>query len=650
MKRLLMTLMLATLCACAGDDDVETGADAAAGDGGAGLADGSVKFDSIPGADAAANDAGVIFTPDVAPLPCQVNIRSVTTPDLTNLPAGPGLFVRLRGEVVGQPRPLALNWQWQVSRGGVSIAPEATSGDASLIKVPLEQAGNYAVSVSVGDGCVGEARLTAEATDTLTKSVFLRVIPPATSNAPAKDDAVRIRAGTNATANLVLTEGAVAQITPTRLLGGQKVLAPSVIRISSSTSSFLQEGAATASSPFKPVLNLGGFDAFDLLIVPEEIGLPPLLIARQAPSTLRNLEVPLSPGVRVAGKITRDGTAIVGARLLLRKDQQPSTIGESDPAGAYVLRARPGMHSVRLVPPANASWPTLELPASAGLSLPTEGADVTVNIDYADSPTATLTLTINKPDGSGPAAFTLVDLLSAPQANAATMTVGASAPVSVPGFVTVTAVADAAGQVVVRDLARSVYTVKLRRPSAAAWSSAHQTTINVDLRGGNGADTVKLSPALMVSGTINVVGGIPAGLRVVAVNLEDKTGAPEATGAVTAQGAFVLNVSPQASYRLRVDPPLGTLYPRVVLGSISTENSDKRLDVKLPKTVRLTGKVSNSTGQSVPGTIVQAYCSDLSDDCIDNSRTNVGVALPLSEAVTDSSGTFVLVLPDPGSI
>lgn len=654
LKRLMLVSLFAGLSACANDGDIADGqggsggssaADAAVGDA-FNPTDASTKPDTIALPDASGLDGGVIFVPDAAPLPCQVKIRSVTTPDLNGLPAGPGMFVRLRGEVLGQPQPVTLNWQWRIMRAGVAIAAESTPGDASSVRVPLELAGTYTVAVSVAEGCVGEAKLNTEATDVLVESVFLRLIPPSFSTAPPKDDAARLRAGTNTTVNLVLTEGTEAQITATRMLGGIELNAPAAVRITSSASSFLREG----SSPFSPRLNLGGFDTFDVLLVPEDVALPPLMLSRLPPSSLRNLKVPLTGGVRVAGKITRNGTPIVGARMLMRKDQQPSTIGETDAAGFYSLRARPGMHSVRIVPPANSSGPTIELPAASGLLLNTEGADVAVNIDYTEVPTATLTLTINKPDGSGPAPNTIVDVVSPQQVTVATMKVGSAAPTNVPGVVTLSTVADAAGQVVLRDLPRGIYTIKLRRPQVAAWPSAYQTTINVDLRAGDGTDTVKLAPSLLISGTLNVMGESPKGLRVVAVNLDDKTGSPEATGEVTDAGAFVLNLSPQAAYRLRIDPPLGRLYPRVVLGSIATETMNKTLPpFNLPKTVRLTGKVSNSSGQAVPGTIVQAYCSDLSDDCIDNSRANVGVALPLSEAVTDSNGSFVLVLPDPGS-
>jgi|GEM_PF-6900078 len=655
--RLVGVISLAALAACSDDSDAvnSPATDASVGgtDGGFNVQSDAAEQrpDAKPVVDGGVPDASALITLDAMPVPCSVNIRSVSTPDLIDLPAGAGFTVRLRGEIVGEPRPVAPVWQWRVTRMGQDIAATVSTTDPTLLLVPLEQPGRYVVSVTVQNGCNGEASITAQSTDLLQSSVVLRLIPPQNSTIPAQEKYLKVFAGQEKNANLTLADGKIVRITPQRVLAqlnNQTLLVPSAIRISNSESSFLREGRSTAQAAFTTLL---GPSRYDVLVVPEDNQLPPLFESRLSFDLLSDRFVNITPGIRISGKILRNGAAVVGARLMLRKDQQPSTIGETDSGGAYALRARMGRHSVRIVGPADTTWPTIEVPASAGIDVPQDGSgDLLLNVNYADAATATLTLTINRPDGSAPAAGALVDLSSQSQNNVATLSLGNAAPINVSGHVALSAVANGLGQVTVPNLPRGIYKLKLRGPMTASGTAAYQTIVNVDLRGGDGAATVNLSSSLTVNGKLSSTAESPANLRVVAINEGDATGAPEATALVAADGTFTLRLSPQATFRLRVDPPLGRLFPRVVFGSFSTETQDKTLvPFDLPKTLRITGRIANTQGAAVPGTIIQAFCTDLTADCIDASNPNVGLALPLSEAVAGTDGQFVLVIPDPGS-
>ena len=634
---------------CASDDDTKYGGtDAAANFDGAIGADAFVRHDV---SDASAQPDGGLITLDAMPVPCSVNIRSVSTPDLQNLPAGPDLFVRVRGEILGEPRPASPVWNWRVVRMAQAIATDVVGdSDPALLRVPLERPGRYIVSVSVGNGCRGEAEISAETKDRVESYVVLRLIPPQTSPLPPQEATVKISAGVATTANLTLADGKLARITPQRLsaqLGNQALLVPSFVRVSNTRSTFLREGRATGQQPFLALL---GPNRHDILIVPEDNQLPPLRESQMSSDALTNHFVTLSPGVKIFGKVTHNDLPVVGARIVLRRDQQPSTIGESDAMGAYTLRARAGMHSVRIVGPPDGSWPSIEVAAGQGVAVPADGmGDLQLNVRYAPVATASLDLTVASPDGVQPAGGAVVAVSSQTQDNVATLMVGTAAGTNVAGRVSLLTATNDSGRLRVSSLPRGIYTVRVQHPPAASWPSAYETTVNVDLRQGDAVVTVKLASSVALSGKLNLLADSPADLRVVAVNEGRLSGTPEATAQVAADGSYVLQVSPNATYRLRVDPPLGRLFPRVVFGTVSTDDTSKTLPpLPLPKTLRITGRVANTAGAAVPGTLVQAFCTDVTADCIDASNPNVGLALPLSEAVVGDDGQFVLVLPDPG--
>jgi hypothetical protein len=654
--RIALVLASVFLAACSSaESDV---ANEASIDGGVALSDASNNSDAAASTkdaqtstDTPSQDASVLISADAMADPCAVSIRSVSTPDLNNLAAGAGLFVRLRGEITGNPRPVVPDWQWRVTRMGQDIATTSSSNEPSLLRVPLEQDGRYLVTVNIGMGCKGQAEISAAPKAALANYIVLRLIPPQNSLIPAQDSNVKVIAGVPGVANVTLAEGKTVRVTPQRNaleLNNQTILVPAAIRISNSRSSFLREGRSTAQSSFTTLL---GPNRYDVLIVPEDNQLPPFFEAQQPFETLSDHFVNMTPGVKISGRLLRNGVPIVGARIMLRKDQQPSTIGQTDAAGRYSLRARKGRYSLRIVGPSEGTWPTVELPSANGIDVPEDGAsEVSLLVNYANTATASLDLKINLPGNSGPAAGASVELSSQAQNDVASVSIGNATPINAAGKVVISTLANGLGLVNVSSLPRAIYTVKIRGTQTVQWTAAHLTTVMVDLRAGDGTAIVDLTPAVTVTGKLNSTTESPSNLRVVAINESDVTGAPEASAEASADGTFALKLSPQSSYRLRVDPPLGRLFPRVVFGSIATEAKDIALSAfDLPKTLRITGRIANAQGSAVGGTIVQAFCTDLTVDCIDLSNPNVGLALPLSEAVAGPDGQYVLVLPDPGS-
>lgn len=654
MKLWPLSLALLGVVACAsGADDVDLDGgrspDASvAGDGS--LGDGGVSMDAAVVNDAAVlNDASP--TPDASFLPCQVLIRPVTSPDLENLAAGPGAFVRLRGQIVGQPRPATPTWAWTVTFQGATVAVEdPNSDDPALIRLPLERAGVYDISVMVAPGCSGAGTATAVLGPQRRSHFTIRVIPPVEAGLPAQDIQEEMIAGMPKQADLRLSPGQPVRIVP-RATGSpfaQAPLVPSFVRIFGSGSSFEREGTARTARGFETTLGPG---LYDVLIVPEDGALPPVLRRDVLATSLAAFYVDVNPGALVQGQVLRSGQALPGARLMLREEEQPSTLGLADAKGAFELRARPGLHSVRVIAPEAAVLPVLQLEAEAGVAIENASAPVKLEISYDDPLTAALQLTVLQPDGAKPAAGTQVQLRSEPLPGAGHLKVNGAAARVVPGHLEHTATTDENGLVVLQGLPRVRYQAWLRPPATRTWAAAFQTPLPLSLEAGDAALTVKLASAVKVTGQLSMGSESLKDLRVVAI--EDTLTFPgeEASALVAADGAFSLSLSPETTYRLRVDPPFGRLVPRTVFGTIRTERKD--IDMlalpRLPNTLRFSGRVLSNAGSVLPGTVVQAFCNGDSPDCIDLSRRRVGVALPISEAVAGPDGAFVLVLPDPGS-
>ena len=662
MKWLVFSLCMAIgFLGCGSDDDsdrVEIPRDAAStdvaveGDGGA--ADSALANDAQPagsdGRDAASADSRADAQTDASVLPCKVLLRPVSAPDLENLPAGPDAFVRVRGEIVGTPRPTHPQWNWQVLyQGQVVSVVDPDSADPALIRLPLRGDGDYDITVSVAMDCGGSEKATAVKSAQRKSNFILRLVPPAASRLPPQDIPEEMIAGMPKRADIRLAAGHDVAIIPQSGTAPftPPPLVPSFVRIFSNGTSFEREGVTEGATGFQTRLGSSPI-LYNVLIVPQNNLLAPILVPHLTATSMRGLLVTVTPGATVQGRVTLNGVPIPDVRVMLRHQERPSTLGISDATGMFSLRARPGSHSVRVVGPVSSVLPVLQEEPQNPVSIASE-AGMQMDIAYSDLSKATLSLVVMRPGGREPAAGTLVQLTSDVINNAATLNVGPVMPRALSGRVEFRATANAQGQVALPPLPRAHYQVMLRPPQDRAWPAAYQTPITVDLRAGDQALTTSLASPVSVMGKLPTTHESLAGLRVAAVEETTDPAAEEAMAAVEADGSFTMKLSPLTTYRLRVAPPLGRLVPQVVFGTFQTQSSDMSLPAlpALPATLRFTGHVFNNLNVPVPGTLLQAFCTNNTQDCIDASRPSVGLAVPISEAVAGPDGSFVLVLPDP---
>lgn len=657
-KRWHTTCLLLVLGAqgCASNEDtaaVETDA-AALPDAGGGAQDAGMAFDSgVPLEDALGSPDAPPGADAAAP-PCAVLVRGVSVPALSDVAAGPGAFVHIRGQITGRPPDLVPVWTWAVrTLAGEPVAAETPAGqDPSLVRIPVERPGTYAVDVMVSPTCTGMATFTAVERSQRRSPFYLRVLPQRESQLPPQNFPQIIEAGTPAYTQLTVLTGFKAGISAYHAegpLGRQQV--PAFMRVSSVTSSFTREGETTTGTlAFTPTLSPG---AYDVLVMPTALDRAPRLVRGLSAPQLARLEVEVSTGVNVRGLVTQGGVPLGGVRVMLRQDALPSTLGVSAANGQFSLWARPGVHSLRVVGPRDVPLPVLDLPLDAGVTVPpeTQAGPLPISLIYEDPARATLTLVLTQPGGGGPEAGAEVRLQSLDLGTVATLSVAGGPAQPLSGKVELSLVTDAGGQVRVPDLPRGRYRAILRPAAHAGATAAQRTVLELDLTSGDLEHTVAVAAAVEVTGQLRADES-PEGLSVVA--LLEESAEPAASALVAADGSFRMRLSPETNYRLRVDAPLGRLVPRVVFGSIRTEAGPQTLPpLSLPRSLRLSGKVLEANGKGLSGAVVQAFCAATTTDslsyCVDFSQPAVGGALPIAEAVAGPDGSFVLVLPDPFS-
>jgi hypothetical protein len=632
----------------AGTDASATGA---AGTTGAAGAVGAAGTGGGAGTTGAAGSTGAAGTG--ASLPCGVVLSSPGGFD--DLAAGPNEKVRVRGRIVGTVQPAKPEWTWKVtidSTGEVVTTTTPDPKDPTVIEFPIARADRYVVAatVQVTPHCGGVERVTTTFAPAV--SYHVRITPPREHvDLAPYEGTIKLRAGTSMQRNFYFDPTATVSI-DLRTPASQAI--GSYIRITSPGHFSSREGD-TRIRGFTTALVAESSWLYDVLIVPADAGVAPLLFSGRTAARVAVLPAVVDPDVPVVGSLAVEGGAPVkNAAVLLRDGALPSTLGTTDAAGAFALRARAGAFSAAILP-AGGALPEARVGDAERINLPFT-ADTPVRLDFkwrADLGARALVARFTRSDGS-PAADIDVRLDSAagalPNVGSVRVTNNGSGDQTIvaTGAVHRTAKTDANGNASFMDLPRAKYQLMGVPPVG---STDGITVTPVDLTAAAPASasvTVPLARKVAVTGRLV---NFPEGTRVIVVDDEPVpvVGHDFAPAVLGAQGAYALSLDPNHAYHLLADPPAGRRVSRVPLGSVATQATPIARDVRaLPRMLTFAGRVYRSDGATNVGAAkVQVFCIGGGPECVDTNQLPGKDPLPLIEGLTDSQGSFALWVPDP---
>jgi hypothetical protein len=611
------------------------------------------------GADAGASDGSVgPLPPPPQPTPtCEVTIRAVRPLTFDGLPAGPTSRLRVEAVATGPTAPRTPAWQWTVrhQNSGASIPTTSVEMDPAVVEFPLASPGNYLITALATPTCKKD--VTATATDHPVSRFWLRVIPGTSDDQPIEGATVDVPAGESVTRDLACGIGTLVSIDPRDATMLQSAVF-SYVRITAPGSTVRFEGhtrTGAFSARLDPALS------YDVLVIPDnDVVIPDKVIApllfNGSPSSIAQNQFVLDAGVTVAGQVTSSKGPVTGARVLLRDGIVPSTTGVTQANGQFDLRVRTGNRFAAVViPPLHSGLPEARLPAGSGLAIYDfpPGARV---LDFAWDPIATtdLDLTITDSAGAAVKSQVRVRLTSAEGAFAevGTMTLKVVSAVQpeqrfnyrAGGVVQQDRASDARGAVSFTDVPRGMYNATL----SPIDGSAAITTVPINLTAAMGR--VALSPRLArkvsLSGKLLPI-KTTAGATVLALDTDADPALPPPSALVDGNGNYVLHVDPGRSYALVMEANPARGLPRTFLRSILAPAKDSvREDLTIPGGLSVSGVVTGARGP-VSGALVQAYCIGQPPSCIDPHAPDITTVRPTAEAISDGSGAYRLLVPDP---
>jgi hypothetical protein len=578
--------------------------------------------------------------PPPPPPPCSVSITPVSPQRLDGLPVGSKL--RVEATAHGEMAPKTPAWQWKVvhQNTGMPITTTVVEMNAGVVEFPLAAAGNYDITATAAMGCQNGARATA-VTDPVA-SFWLRVTPPAGANVqPMEKIIVDVPAGRAVTRDLALGIGFPVSIDPQNETGMQAIF--SYVRITGEGSTMRLEGH-TGRGQFNVRLN--STLHYDVLIIPDSTVAP--LLFRGTPAQIVQNPFKLDPGVAINGTVSSASGPVPNARVLLRAGVVPSTTGVVQSNGQFDMRARPGTLAAVIIPPPKSGLPEARLSAGEGLNIyETLPARVSLDFVWAPISTATLDLTVVDSAGMPVKGPVRVRLESAENAlpRVGTLTLDKQFELPTRGFVQQTDTSDARGALTFTGLPRAAYTATLTPIDG----SAAITTVAVDLSGSmtRVAQTARLGAKVSLTGKLSPA-ALTAGAKVVALDAAADPAVPPPSAIVDATGTYVLRVDPGRSYSLVMEAVPARTLPRTFLRAIVAPAKDSvREEMTVPTGVPLSGIVTDNGGMPVAGALVEAYCIGRPPSCIDGLAPDTTSVRPTAEAISDGSGAYRLVVPDP---
>jgi hypothetical protein len=540
-------------------------------------------------------------------------------------PAEPerGDTVVVAGDISSRGASGLFRFAWSATTEGQRVDVERRGDDAIAIR-PL-RAGIYAVELrgSVGElDCFPATRtLNVRELGAATERYRLRVVPADGGSAAEHEvtiyggadydlGALAIDSSASLTGQIVGPGGPISGYVRIRGAGGATVEV------------FAQEGALQAPKP-------PGGPPYEVLVMPDDEEVAPALLVGLSEPDLADLRI--DAGLEILGELLdADGAGVEGARVSLSVGGVPSTIGETGADGSFSLRARGGEAIVRV-----------RAPAGRGLhDLRAEGVAIDAATEllvryHPELEPVRVHPQITAADGTTPAPSARVTWIAEPVEVAGEVDDGAGLQLA-SGSARRAASADHAGGMSELILPLGTYQVVVA-PGEGAEPQDAARSVQVDLAEGAPSALALAAPA-EIRGVARGAAEL-AGVRIVASPIQEPTSFPGDAATSGEDGAFALLVSGQIPYEIALSPPPTARLARAWL-DVESPLAGAELDlgdVQLPPAIAVYGEIWASGVGALPGAHVSLGC------------TSCGVARPVAEAVTDATGRFRLLVPDPGS-
>jgi hypothetical protein len=513
-----------------------------------------------------------------------------------------------------------ISYHWDVLTQGQPLLFQNAQPDGSEIEFTAATAGVYQVllridSSSICPAAEGLVNVTIQGAN---QAIYrLRFTPPAALG-ESKDQLLQVSGGADFFAGAVALDTSL-QVQSTVTHNGTAL--PSYVRVSRNV------GMPTASSIDVFTNAQGawsarlGFDPHDLLIVPLALDVAPMLIRQWDNAS----SIALSNGSAITGQVLGpSGAPLPNARVVVRVDDVPSTVGVTRIDGKFTLYARPragAMSSITVSDPGG--LPMLVASGVFDLAMPvTVRFDATIalrdvaGIVLKDSAGALLSdaefalrATMGQA-GSIAAGITVRargDIIHA----GATGTLGALPTMKVPRMVLDLAVMSATSIVPMQSVLPAVNPVEVRLPTATQLSS----TIRL---AGTGIANVELSAVPAVT---SVLSALPP------FTLRTRS---------DANGQWVTMVPANSLLDVTIRDPQRRIAPTSISGVMAI------MDDVIATTALHIGGTVFSPGTTTPaaGVVVSVHCVACSP---------AQQAEPQDSTVTNANGKFDIAAPDPGA-
>jgi len=536
-------------------------------------------------------------------------------------------------------------WTWKITQqaSGQLLPVSYTPLDdaASVVKFPLTAVDTYEILATVNEDprCSGHERATGRKPGP--PSYTFRISAP---GFPVQDKTAMVSTTSTGPLILPLEPGRSVMIRP-RSQGASSIL-PAYVRITSPAIAFTFEGD-TAGGPVQT--SLSSKIIYDLLVVPADPTFAPELLTALPDAWSGGID--LDRGIHVGGSASdADGKPLAGARVILRRDKRPSTIGTSDGTGNLDLWTRPGGLSVIALPPPGSGLPQANVDVTssvAGVPIPAGATNASLSVQWKAAQHGNLAVKVLDLDGATPIANARVRASShawvAPVATV-TAAVGGStvATLDALGSVNEEAVTDAAGSATFGALPVGMYDVTVVPPAGTpAATPPAITTLTVAVPAAGASATAPLARKIALTGK---AGALPDASGAAVTAFDVSQGAPVTsppTSASTASdGTFRLLVDPGRSYELVIQPVSGKELARTIVAPTAMSAADVDVGaVTLAHGRSVAVVVQGNGGNGVDRAFVQIFCQASSATCVDP-------AMPLAEGLTTSDGRLDVVLPD----